>query len=373
MTTLKKLEDCLHRLETKITKAQSEKSGSALTNNHLRCFGTIVTPVISQLQLCPDPDPHFDEVKAEVRKLAQGLINLYLLKNKDADEVNEIQPLTFDFFEKTCQLYFPDIWKNGQLSLANKKKDDDRDVSYRVNLFDDDGNCYPVKGETDSTLFYQGVPVGVWEDKNFNFQLSECGAVAQAFAEVYYSAREISNVSQQLRLCSGILTSGLKWTLMIKSCLKGNILHNRTIPISLIDTSQTPPIETNVDYVTKLVLFHLQVIQSNIQLIDTSLSKISSRARIEKDEDEDIEDNQEDDDGTEPRKKKKKTGPHDANQSRGGGRSGGGRRGDGKQGRGYANLQLQSSNSLLTLENVYKFNLSQPIFILKSINSRPMT
>jgi hypothetical protein len=151
---------------------------------------------------------------------------------------------------------------------------------------------------------------------------------------------------------------------MIKACRKGSFIHERTIPISLIDTSQIPPVETNVDDVTKLVLFHLQVIQSNIQLIDTSVTKLSSHARRDEgDEDEDIEDNQEDDDSTEPQKKNPKTGSH-VNQSRRGGRSGGGRKGgSGKQGRGYANLQLQSSNSLLTLENVYKFKLSQPIFV----------
>jgi hypothetical protein len=364
----KKINDDIHELKTKLTKAQSEKSGSNLSRDHLRCFGAIGTPRVSQLKLSPDPDPHSDEVAAKVKELAQRIMDLYL-KDTKADEVKDIQPLTFDFFEKTCKLYFPDLWNREDMCLAKKSTGDA--THYHVNLVGDDGHIHPVSGETDSTLYYKGIPVGVWEDKNFDFQLTNTAEVAQAFAEVHYSAGEISKrVSQQLGLCSGILTSGLNWTLMIKSCHRGNIIHDRTIPISLIDTSQTPPVETNVDNVTKLLLFHLQVIQSNIQLIETSFSKRSSHARIDE-EDEDVAP---EDDDTEPSPKKPRIVP-DVDRSgggsrrggggrRGGGRRGGGKaKGSGKQGGGNANLQLQSSNSHLTLENVYKFNLSQPIFV----------
>jgi hypothetical protein len=375
MTTLKNIDDNMHAqfhelgtqfhvLGTKLTRAQSERSGSKLSRNHLKCFGVVGQPEASQLLLVPDPDPHSVEVEAKVRGLAQGLIELYLLKNTKADEVEDIQPLTFDFFEKTCQLYFSDIWNRGLMHLAKKGTSDH--TRYHVNLIDDGGIIHPVKGETDSTLWYKGVPVGVWEDKNFNFQLTDTAEVAQALAEVHYSAGVISErIGKQVGLCSGILTSGLNWTLMMKSYVKGKIIHNRTIPISLIDTSQTPPVVTNVDGVTKLVLFHLQVIQSNINLIESSsFSKISSHARIDE-EDEDVA--PEDNDDTEPDTNKPRidrSGGGGRSGRRGGGKRGGGKgKGIGKQGGGNANLQLQSSNSHLTLENVYKFNLSQPIFV----------
>jgi hypothetical protein len=368
MAMLKKLgDDIIHEIKTTLTKAQSERSGSKLSRDHLRCFGTIATRAIANLPLSPDPDPHSDGVAAKVADLAQRLIDLYKLKSTRADEVDDIQPLTFDFFEQTCQLYFPDLWNRGDMFLRKKSTGD---TYYHVNLIDESGHIHPVNGETDSTLYYQGIPVGVWEDKNFKLELTNVSEVAQAFAELHYSAGEISKrVSQQLGLCSGILTSGLNWTLMIKSCRKGNILHDRTIPIRLIDTSQTPPVATNVDEVTKLVLFHLQAIQANIRLIDTSVSKSLSDTRIDE-EDEEEDEAPKDDDDTQPETKKPRIVPS-VSRSGGGGRRGGGRRvggkgkGNGQQGGGRrnTNLQLQSSNSQLTLENVYKFNLSQPIFV----------
>jgi hypothetical protein len=407
MAMLKKLgDDIIHEIKTTLTKAQSERSGSKLSTNHLKCFGTIATLEISELTLSPDPDPHSDGVAAKVADLALRLIALYKLKSTRADEVDDIQPLTFDFFEKTCQLYFPDLWNRGVMSL--RKKNTDGDTYYHVNLIDESGHIHPVNGETDSTLYYKGIPVGVWKNKNFSFKMTNytnAPEVAQAFAELQYSAGEISKrISQQLRLCSGILTSGLNWTLMIKSCRKGNILHDRTIPICLIDTSQTPPVATNVDEVTKLVLFHLQVIQANIRLLKTSFSKSLFDARIdeedeeeddddeegqeedhddkeddeeddeedeeeedekdEKEEDEEEDEAPEDDDDTEPATKKPRIVPSVGRSGGGGRRVGGKGKGSGQQGGGRnTNLQLQSSNSQLTLENVYKFNLSQPTFL----------
>jgi hypothetical protein len=347
MPMVKKIEDGIHDLKTKLRNAPSAKSGSNLSIDHLLCFGIIGIPDASQLLLYPDPDPRYDEVEAKVRELAQRLIELYLLKNTNADEVEDIQPLTFDFFEKTCQLYFPDLWNTPKMKLVKKNRGDDGvDTYYHVNLIDDDGMIHPVNGETDSTLYFQGLPVGVWEDKTFDSQLTNTAEVAQAFTQVHYTAGVISKrIEHQLGICSGILTSGLNWTLIIKSSVKGNIIHNRTRPISLIDTSQTPPVETNVDVVTRLVLFHLQVIQSNIQLLKTYFSNICSTVRIDE-EDEDVA--PEDDDDTKKRK--------NVNRSRGGGKG----KGSGKQG---GALQLQSSNSHLTLENIYKFNLSQPNFV----------
>ncbi len=114
------------------------------------------------------------------------------------------------------------------MSEAKKSKGDT--THSHVNLIDGDGNIRPVNGETDSTLYYKGVPVGVWEDKNFDFQLANTAELAQAFAEVHYSAEEISK-RVSLRLCSGILTSGLNWTFILNSCRKGNIIHDRTIPV----------------------------------------------------------------------------------------------------------------------------------------------
>ncbi len=78
--------------------------------------------------------------------------------------------------------------------------------------------------------------------------------------------------------------------------------------------------ETNVDGVTKLMLFHLQVIQSNIHLIDISFSKISSHARTDE-EDEEVA--PEDDDDTEPSTKRPRIGPSVDRSGRG---SRGGRR-----------------------------------------------
>mmetsp|Transcript_7680 Transcript_7680/g.8143 ORF Transcript_7680/g.8143 Transcript_7680/m.8143 type:complete len:452 (+) Transcript_7680:1063-2418(+) len=352
-----------------ITREKSLKSASRLTETDLKYFSPVIileaSDVIANLNL--NPDPKYQSVEAKVSALALELITLYSKSGIGADEVREIQPKTFRFFNETCRIYFSEIWNDEKMCLAN----DSFSTSYNITIFND-FSTLRVEGKTDSTLYYKGVTVGSWEDKNFSINLTEPNVVAQALSELTAISSNIYDaISRQSFEYTGILTNGLKWSLMIKEFLSGagKFIYKRTKPITLTD-GITPPTPEDLRNVTLLILYHLQTIYNNIQMIDNSLKGNHKRrhdeintVQEEKDDDEDDENN----DNVQPSRKKLSiisggslsTTSNQSTKTTTRGR-GGGRGGSKTKKSAYQN---ENSKSMLTFENVYRFNLSHPIFL----------
>jgi hypothetical protein len=163
-----------------------------------------------------------------------------------------------------------------------------------------------VTGECDSTLLYGLIPVACWEDKNLTQKLTTPLEIGQAFAEVKGTSEIFKN---SIRLAAprftGVLTSGLVWSLAIQEFRDGANLYTRTAPIeTVIDGTIS---DENVNIVASLLIYHLETIQVLMEMIDEyhhSLHKKSAtlvsdfpQDDLSQDDDHDDDDDDDDDQG----------------------------------------------------------------------------
>ena len=216
-------------------------------------------------------------------------------------EVEYVQPLTFVFVQELFQCVLPEHYP--QLTFARKETRSDKgtqekEVSINYETFIDVGQeLVLVKGETDISIFYEGVCVFVWEDKNLNQTLDSPKERGQILVEVKACAEEFKGkVGIEAPLISGVETSGQCWTFCFRSYESGEPVMHLSYPVSTIDKDEI--IHEVLDMV---VVYLIQSVCASETLIDIIKSQTVRRLNILrnplKDADEDNYD--EDGDGSE--------------------------------------------------------------------------
>jgi hypothetical protein len=206
-------------------------------------------------------------VQYEKRSLNTQKTMLSFLVDQKFDEVDYIQKESFQFFLKICRQYFPNNFQEN-ITLVKKGPDSGpQGISYSTILRNNVDELTKVKGECDSTLLYGLIPVACWEDKNLTKTLTTPSEIGQAFAEVKGTSEIFKN---SIRLTAprftGVLTSGLVWSLTIKEFRDGADLYTRTTPIETVKNGTIS--NENVDIVASLLIYHLETIQVLMEMID---------------------------------------------------------------------------------------------------------
>lgn len=367
---LQKVENVEHMLQ----KAHHSKDGSKLSTD---CVNYFKSRKIKPEKIRPQPNPLFQFIKNEVMAHSTNMINL--CRANKVDEVTYVQPNSFCFFQKICQIYLFEYLN--EIELVNKTTNIGL-TSYTTILTCDNGENFYVNGQTDSTLLYCGIPIATWEDKNLKLTLDSTTEIGQALVEVKATSEYFkSSIGLPPPRFTGILTNGLVWSLVIQlySTESGKPLYTRTLPISIYSRDETSTIitivEENVNTVTSLLIYHLQTIQSLIHFVDLQNQKINNTPNLTfpENQNDDQEDHDDDDDENNDDKVKGKTSLKKAFQAISISSSGENKtsknknkdqKSSGKKsGKNKRNaLQSLNSNSMLTHENMYKHNAMQLSF-----------
>ena len=160
------------------------KQGSALSSIDEEAFNA---PLFLPTRIEPAPSEKHEAIKEELIKFTNKMMKL--LQENKCDEVQFVQPNTFQFYREICRLYLSDY----DLRLVNRSIDQ-TSTEYSTTMYcTDNEEMVKIKGETDSTLLYCGVPVATWEDKRLDFDLLRHSARAQALAEVKGNSQRFRN------------------------------------------------------------------------------------------------------------------------------------------------------------------------------------
>eukprot|EP00604_Paraphysomonas_vestita_P004441 CAMPEP_0174825186 /NCGR_PEP_ID=MMETSP1107-20130205/42519_1 /TAXON_ID=36770 /ORGANISM="Paraphysomonas vestita, Strain GFlagA" /LENGTH=447 /DNA_ID=CAMNT_0016056567 /DNA_START=2100 /DNA_END=3443 /DNA_ORIENTATION=- len=371
------LADKLDEIKALLQKAHHSKDGSKLSTECVNYFKSIK---IEPAKIIPQPNLLFQLIKNEVMAHSTNMINLR--RANQVDEVTYVQPNSFRFFQKICQIYLFEY--QNEIELVNKTTNIGL-TSYTTILACDNGEIFYVNGQTDSTLLYCGIPIATWEDKNLKLTLDSTTEIGQALVEVKANSEYFKgSIGLPPPRFTGILTNGLVWSLVIQSYSteSGKPLYTRTLPISIYSKDETSTIitivEENVNTVTSLLIYHLQTIQSLIHFVDLHNQKINNTPNLtfpenqnddQEDHDDDDEENNDDDKVQGKKSLKKafqaisisssgenktsKNKDENKNQKSSGKKSGKNKRNS---------LQPLNSNSMLTHENMYQHNAMQLSF-----------
>jgi hypothetical protein len=253
-------------IKNSLKKNLEEKDGSRLSWNHVRCFNPSVCAPSTILPRHPNRNQLFGSIRKALFEYTQIMVSL--LAEQKCDEVTYIQEVSFQFFLNICRQYFPNNFQQN-ISLVKKgSKPGHLDISYSTILRNNVDELTKVHGECDSTLLYGNIPVACWEDKNLTKELTSSSEIGQAFAEVKGISEIFKNsISLAAPRFTGVLTSGLVWSLTIQEFRDGENRYTRTTPIET--ASQNGTISgANVDIVASLLIYHLETIQVLMQMID---------------------------------------------------------------------------------------------------------
>jgi hypothetical protein len=210
--------------------------------------------------------------------------------------------------------------------------------------------------------------VAVWEDKNIDSNLQSSSELAQVIAELEAAIQDFNKLlSCKPSVITGVLTSGAKWSLLLKVFDKGNYLSRRFGPFFLYQEENNLEIsESGLESVTEMILYHLNIISNNMRRVDNNTVPVALKSNDQNNYDNNNpdDDGENDHDGTKEITQKinkmtinstQKNQNSKSNNKENQGQSG--KRNQGKKkARG---LQKRNENSMLTMENMFLFNLSQ--------------
>jgi hypothetical protein len=339
-----------------LTKSRNSKKGSELTSECVESFNfSSIPPSI----ITPIPSDKRQAVKEQLILLTNKMIGFY--EENNFDEKLFVQPNTFNFLQTICELYLPSYLPGLRLV---KKATDKVKTEYFADLFCADGKIIHVSGETDSTLLYWDIPVAIWEDKNLTFDLSTRSAIGQGLVEVMGTSRRCREFVQlPLDRYTGILTTGLVWSLIIQS--KGT-QYITTVPIATYkkvnDISYLVD-DDNIEIVTSLLIYHLQAIKTCVLKIVESHALVTQCVvpilPDDPDNGDKYEDRRSDDSDFEERRRRWNASSQEASMSKKRRRPAENvqksSKKSGNQGKGKGNtLQLQNPNAMLTHENILR-------------------
>lgn len=177
----------------------------------------------------------------------------------------------------------------------------------------------------------------------------------------------VQNLSFKPNNFTGVLTNGAKWSLVIKAFSDGIYVFRRIEPLCLYqDDNYLQVSESGLESVTKLILFHFRIISENMRSINDKIipTSLKSNHQNHYDSENPEDDGENDHDGTKgmtrgfnkmsfrsTHKDQHSISNNKENQNQSGKRNQGK-----KTNRG---LQKRNENSMLTMENLLRFNLSQ--------------
>jgi hypothetical protein len=207
------------------------------------------------------------QIRARIQRYSDSMKNFYETSNRAEVGEDQLQRQSFTFFRSVCEEYFPPgVFENFEFynKWNNKYK-----TKYRTILIEDDGGLISVIGETDSTLYYCNVPLATWEDTNRTLSLQTSAEVGQALVEVKAFGELFTRTIREIPLIfSGILTSGLVWSLFLRTYGEDDFSYTRTIPISTYDATTKSIIPEKIEEVALLFMRHLSVISHLVSMVD---------------------------------------------------------------------------------------------------------
>lgn len=238
-------------LEGMITTKRT-RNGSQLTKNCVKTFNPITIPTDKLLS---------SEVVEITNILTMHIADMKLLKEQgNIDEVRYVQPKSKELVTTILSFYFPHVLS--KIIVASKTEEYEK-TQYATVLIADDGEKIPVKGETDITILYCGVPVAVWEDKNLNKELKTPDEIGQSLAETKANAMTfVKSISLEAPTFCGILSTGLLWSLTTRRYHEGLENYFCTEPTS------------DLDKAAGLLVQYLRSIQGLMLLVDKSIESL---------------------------------------------------------------------------------------------------
>ena len=256
--------------------APTRRNGSNLTSECLMAFKCRwIEPSVLEVR----PNSCREAIKAEV--IAHTALMANHLRSQQTDEVKYVQPNSYIFFQKICKIYFQKF--DDRFLLCNKTNEMSL-TKYSTVLTCDRGKTFDIFGETDHTLLFKDAPVAIWEDKNLESKLDGFQEIGQTLVEVKATCESLT----QTLLCApprftGILTNGLVWCLVLQYSEGGRYSYVQTPPIATYSKDEAETItidEANIEIVTSLLIYHLQIINDILELIEAQNKKFGSASRV---------------------------------------------------------------------------------------------
>jgi hypothetical protein len=282
-------------------KKRTVKNGSDLSEKFVTALKPVKFDASGNFQAIENSKLLNVEVIETCKELLINFLqDVLLLKEQNHfNEVKYVQPLTFVFVQKLFHCVLPEHYP--QLTFARKeshssKGAQEKEVSVSYETFIDVGEeIVLVKGETDTSIFYDGVCVFVWEDKNLCKTLATPNERGQILVEVKACAEDFKGrVGIEAPLISGVETSGQWWTFCFRSYESGEPVMHLSYPVSTIDKDGI--IHHNLDMV---VVYLIQSVCASEVLIDIIKSQTVRRLNILRNPLKDADEDNYDEDGDE--------------------------------------------------------------------------
>ena len=259
--------DLLEKLVDK--KKTSTKYGSSLNEECVQTFSAPMIP--GHLIQKYDTDCHFLSVLSLVREYTFKMADL-VGEGKTA-EVENVQPVSLKLFRAIILIVLSEY---GELLRFECKGTSLSDTKYST-ILTPPGKVVTVRGETDTTMLYCQIPIGLWEDKILGKDGTTPKEIGQGLAEVKGMGERfhLHNGAQAPKFC-GVFTTGLTWAVTYRTYEDGSVLFSRTVPITTWNKEAHVPDENGLIIVTSLLLSSLHSAKKLIEIIDDRLRKTTS-------------------------------------------------------------------------------------------------
>jgi hypothetical protein len=246
-------------------KTATRKQDKSLSTECLACFKASILSV-NRIDKCTTV-AHFESVKALVVSYTEHMARL-VEQGVHVDEVKNVQSMSFELFTNICNIVLEEY--AGDFKIE-KKDTSSIDLQYTTVLCAENGKVFHVSGETDATLLYCNTPIQTWEDKDLSKDATLTNEIAQPLAEVAGMAERFKgSVGVEAPNFWGVLTTGLVWTMSVRSFSEGRPVYTRTAPIKTWDCERRKINEDHVERITSLLLNALLSAEKLIKIVQRS-------------------------------------------------------------------------------------------------------
>ena len=254
-----------------------DERGSNLPMKHLEYFHDRYIVSSKKVSL-PNTNPFHGFIREELLKYIITMTSFSM--ETTTSEIDDLQEeLTSQLFSNISEQYFSERFQN-EIVLA--KRGFDSRTRYSTILRSNVGELTKVRGECDSTLLYGDIPVACWgnrsvSNKQFFTTRPKAGTFAQAFAEIKGTSEHFQNaIGLAAPRFTGVLTSGLVWTLVIQEFYEGSHRYTDTSPIAMLSRTGTI-VDGNVDIVASLLMYHLEATEVLMGMIDDHFARLKNK------------------------------------------------------------------------------------------------
>ena len=272
------------------TKNVSSRNGSTLNSECLACFGAVLINekhiVIRSDDIC------FCQVKELVKTYTTRMHDL-LVAGK-TDEVVFVQPLSIQLFRDISLVVLSEYVKDLRFEC---KESSHIDTKYSTTLRSSSGKIFNIRGETDSTMLYSGISISTWEDKSLRMSAKSVQEIGQPLAEVKGMAELFkARVGREAPKFFGVLTTGLLWTMSIRTYSNGNVVFANTNSINAWNDQKDIIDDEGLNVITSFLLASLRSAEKLIKIIVKKGVRIMSSVEDNSDADDLPDDDDDDDD-----------------------------------------------------------------------------